>query len=46
MKLVGRVILAAVFAVTFCAPWWMRRFTDRRQTELALWRRWIEEQQL
>ena len=45
-KLVLRTLTFAAFAMTFSAPWWMRRFTRRQQAEIDLWRRWIDEQQL
>jgi hypothetical protein len=46
VKLVARFILLVIFALTFSAPWWIRRFTDRQQEEIARWRRWMDEQQL
>ena len=45
-KLVARFVLFAIFALTFSAPWWVRRFTDRQKAEIDLWRRWMDEQQL
>lgn len=45
-KLVARALVLALAAVVFSAPWWMRRFTDRQQAEIDLWRRWMNEQQL
>jgi hypothetical protein len=46
VKLVARCILALIFAFTFSAPWWIRRFTDPQQDEIARLRRWMDEQQL
>ena len=46
VKLVARCLLFAVFVVTFAAPWWMRRFTDRQQLEVDRFRRWLDQQQL
>jgi hypothetical protein len=34
------------FALTFSAPWWVARTTRRRQDEIALRRRWMDEQNL
>jgi hypothetical protein len=33
-------------ALTFSAPWWFGRIARRRQAELDLWRRWMDEQNL
>jgi hypothetical protein len=46
VKLIARALMAVMFALTLSAPWWMRRFAARQHAELALWRRWIDEQQL
>lgn len=46
VKLVARSILFVIFALTFSAPWWIRRFTDRQEAEIGRWRRWMDEQQL
>ena len=45
-KLVARALVLVIAAIVFSAPWWMRRFTDRQQREIELWRRWMDEQQL
>jgi len=34
------------FALTFSAPWWFERTARRRQSELEVWRRWMDEQAL
>jgi hypothetical protein len=46
VKLVARLVLLAVFAITFSVPWWVRRAANRRQKEIDGWRRWLAEQQL
>ena len=35
-----------VFAVTFTAPWWVARRNQKHHSEIAEWRRWMDQQQL
>jgi hypothetical protein len=45
-KLVARGIFVVIAAILISAPWWVRRWEDRQQTEIRLWRSWMDEQQL